>query len=233
MLYRIDHKHFLTHMIDYFTVEELTNMQFAILSAKIRNGGRYNHTAKINNLYPEPDLIMEYAEYEDYKLFEKGYFKFLSPDKMDKERLHRGESYFMYNQIYISFINPLLRHYDVVMICDESENYIIDALCKFIKKNFSIEVIDLNELFKTGRVGPLYIDRKKISDMAVDMNRRAATDEYNALASTSDGRFKLISQMTKKEKMKKLKSFGVQLNDDEKKNIDSILLEIWNDEAGE
>lgn len=230
LVYRIDLKHYLTHAIDYFTVEELVHMQYAIVSAHILNTGKAINMAKINNLYPEPEIVMNYEEYKDKDIMEKMYFGYLDPDEEDKAKLKRGESYFIYNIIYKTFINPLLQHKDIVIICEEGENDYIDVLCKYLKKRFDIEVIDLNELFKTGHVGPIYIDRKEIKDKSVDIARSCGKDQIHSLASSSDGRAKLISMMSKKEKIKKLKKFGIDPTDEDKKNLDALLLNTWNEE---
>ena len=46
MLYRIDYDHFLLHMIDHFTYDELMHMYYVILSSKIMNGNRSDHVTK-------------------------------------------------------------------------------------------------------------------------------------------------------------------------------------------
>lgn len=223
-------KHFLTHAIDYFSYEELIHMQYAIISAKIRNGGRNMNVAKINDLYPEPEIIITYEEYKDKDMMEKMYFDFLDPSEEDKIKIKKGGSYFIYNSIYKVFINNLMQHKDIVIICDENENDYIDVFCKYLKKRFEIDTIDLNELFKTGHVGPIYIDRKRIMDKSVEIRRSCGRDQIEALSSTSEGREKLISMMSKKEKIKKLKAFGIDPTDEDKKNINEILLKAWNED---
>jgi len=233
LIYRIDQRHFLTHFIDYFPLREITHMQYAIISAKIRNSGKLQNVVKLPDLYPEPEIIIAYEESKDKNILEKMYFNFLDPSAEDKERMKRGGSYFMYNIIYKSFINPLFQHNDIVIVCDEEENDIIDVFCKYLKKKFKVDVIDLNELFKTGHVGNIYIDRSEIECAVVDIRRQCAKDEMDSLSSTQDGRAQLISMMTKKEKLKKLRKYGIDPTDEDKKNIDSLLLTLWNDEMTE
>lgn len=217
MIYRIDLKHFLTQAIDYFTLENLTETQYAIISAKIRNGGRDQNTAKINELYPPPEIVMMYDEYPDTNAMHDAYIDFLKEDSGNNLKT-----------IYQVFINPLLNHQDVIIICDERENVFIDVLVEYLHKECGIDVIDLNELFSTGRTKEIYLDRDEIKDKAVQIRRESAKEYRNALASTSDGREKLVKLMSKKEKKWHLKKLGIRITEDEEKDIDKILLEAWN-----
>lgn len=230
MIYKIDLKNYLMHMVDYFPLDDLIHFQYLILSAKITNGGRLSNVSKISGLYPLPEDIATYIEYKDKDMFEKMYFDFLDPDEEDKIRMRNGGSYFIYNLIYKTFISPLNNHYDILILCDESENYIIDALCKYLKKKFKIEIADLNQLFEKGEIDSIYLDRKEINKNSEDIKKACAVDQYRSYESTVDGRIKLISMMTKKDKINKLKSLGIDPTEEDKKNLDKLLLEIWNEE---
>lgn len=222
MIYRIDLQHFLTHAIDHFSSDYLTHFQYAIISAAIRNGNRVSNVVKINELYPTTEIISAYAEYKDKSIMEKMYTELLVPPKNAK-----NGDYWAANTIYKTFINPLMKHFDIVILCDEKENDYIDVLCKILKKYFSIDVIDLNELFREGKVGPIYIDRNKIWDKAVDIRRQAGKEMISALESTKDGRLKLINMWNKKEKIHKLKSLGITVTESDMNNLDQLLIDEW------
>jgi hypothetical protein len=217
-------------MIDYFTIEEFNHFQFIIISAKIIHPGKIQNAAKINSLYPEPDIVINYQEYGDKEKMFKELMAYYKPDAEDLQRMKQGNSYWLGNEIYRAIVNPLLMHNDLVIICDRTENDYIECLCKFLKKEYKIDCIDLNELFITGHVGPYYIDRDEIRNKAVDLRRAAAKDEADAINSTRNGRISTIRNMTKKEKIKMLKHFGVSIRADELKDINQILLETWCDE---
>ena len=221
MIYRIDMKHFLTHAIDHFTLEELTHFEYAIISSPISNGGRTKNVAKVNELYPTADILIEYDEYKDAEMFERMYMDLLKPKGFKEERKY------MIRTVYHTFINPLLNHVDVMIICDESENLYIDVLCKYLKNEFDIEVIDLNQLFTKGRVGPIYIDRDKIWDNAVDIRRAAGRDEIEAMESTPGGRLRLLEMMNRKDKIRKLDSLGISVTNADKHNLDKLLIDAW------
>lgn len=222
MLYRINYQHFLTHMIDHFTREELTHMQYAIISAKIRVGGRVLNVSKINQLYPTAEIVTTYAEYNDKKILEKMYTDMLLPNKKNDE-----DNNWLSNIIYKVFINTILHHQDVVILCDKSEDDYIDILCKILKNKFALEVIDLNELFTKGQVGPLYIDRDKIWNKAVDIRRAAGKEQLKTLESSYDGRQKLLGLMSRKDKIEKLKELGIKVTASDKKDLDKLLMEEW------
>lgn len=219
MLYRIDMKHFLLHAIDHFSLYDLQNMQYCIISAKVTNGGKCKNVIKLQELYPTTDMVITYEETKDKKLLEKMYLDMLNPKDSKNEITPYAAV------IYQAFVNPLLQRFNVMIVCDELENDFIDILCKYLKKEYSIEVIDLNELFTKGRVGPIYIDRDEIKDKAVDIRKAALRDEVRALSSTREGKAKLITKMSKKKKLKELKKFGVDADD--RDNLDSMLLEEW------
>lgn len=228
MIYRIDFQHFMTHAIDYFTTEELYHFQYAIISAVMKNCGRATNVVKINELYPLPEIVLEYTEYKDKSMMENMYMDYLCPKKDNDMGMTKNQ---MDNIIYRVFVNTLINHADVVIICDRSENDYIDVLCKLLQKEYKIEVIDLNKLFSEGRIGPIYIDRKEIWDRAVDIRRAAGRDQIKALESTSGGREKLLGMMKKKDKIKKIEELGININSYDMKDLDSILMSAWvNDE---
>lgn len=217
MIYRIDFQHFMTHAIDYFTRDELAHIQYAIISAKVANGGRATNVSKLSaTIYPSTETVLAYAEFQDKKILEKMY-----TDELKEE--------FVGNVIYQAFVNPLINHYDVMIICDRVENDYIDILCSYLKKEFKIEVIDLNELFSKGKVGPIYIDRDAIWDKAVDIRRSAGRSQIEALSSTRDGRMKLVNMWNKKEKIHKLKELGIRITRGDMKELDKLLIDAWVD----
>lgn len=224
MIYRIDIQHYLNHAIDHFTREELTHFEYAIISAKIKNGGRVQNMTRINDLYPDADIVTSYIEYKDPKLFEEMYMDQLHPVKKN----NKGEKYdHISGIIYKIFVIPMKLHQDIVIICDASENLYVDVFCKLLKKEYGIEVIDLNKLFSEGSVGPIYIDREQIQRKAVDAARNAAKETLRRLSSTKEGRLKIISNMNKKEKIAKLKELGITVGSADKNEIDKMLVEEW------
>lgn len=224
MIYRIDIQHYLTHAIDYFTQEELTHFQYAIISAVIRNQGTSLNVAKVNELYPLPEIIIEYEEYKDKSIMEKMYTEFLSPKKDNDIGMTRNQ---MANIFYRTFINTLNSHVDIIILCDKSENQYIDVICNVLYKDYHIEVIDLNKLFSEGRIGPIYIDRKKIWDRCVDVRREAGKDMNRAIESSVEGRERLLKMMTKKDKIRKIEELGINITDYDKKDLDYILMTAW------
>ena len=228
MIYRIDMQHYLSHAIDHFTVDELIHFQYAIISAKIANGGRCTNIAKVNHFYPTPEIIIDYDDHHDKSIMEKQYMDYLSPKKENDDGLSRST---IANMFYTTFINPLISHNDIIIICDKTENDYIDVICKVLKKDYGISVIDLNELFTKGHVGPIYIDRKEIWDNAVDIRIEAERENKRSLESTAGGRLKMLGMMTKKEKIKKIKELGINVTNYNKDDLNSILMDAWvNDE---
>lgn len=224
MIYRIDYQHFLTHMIDHFTTEEITHFQYAIISAKILNNNKVANVGKISELYPDPETVLTYAEYRDKKVLEKMYMDLLLPEKREGDKKD-----WMSNIFYKVFINTFIHHQDVVIICDREENDYIDVLCKCLKTKFAIDVIDLNELFSKGRVGSIYIDRDEVWNKAVDIRRASMNQQFKALSSSRDGKLKLIELMGKKEKLQKLKELGIKVTKSDKEHLDKLLIEEWVD----
>lgn len=230
MIYRIDLEHFLTHMIDYFTLEDIYHFQYLVISAGIGNQGMltasngYNCVvAKIPDLYPLPEIITSYVgDHHDKKLLEKMYMDQLDTSKSGNDHMGRI--------ILKSLAEPLLNHFDIMIVCRRSENDYIDIFCKYLRKRFGIDVIDLNQLFREGRVGPIYIDRKEIRDNIVDIRREALKIQYESLSSTRDGRFKLLGIMSKKTKIKKLNELGISVKREDEDRLDRMLIDAWVDE---
>lgn len=208
MIYRIDIQHFLTHAIDHFTRDELTNFNYVIISAAIVAGPKTQNVRKCTHLYPPLEIIEMYATTNDEDSAKKMYSEYLTKS-LD---YHNSKSDgLIIASINDYFLNAINNHKDNVILCDRTENIYIDVLCKILKKEFDIDVIDLNQLFTKGYVDCIYIDRDKIWDKSVDIRREAAKRTYQSLVTTRDGREKIISQMNKKEKMEKLKELGFKI----------------------
>lgn len=232
MLYRIDYKHFLLHMIDYFTYDELMHMQYLMISTEIKNVGRASNVAKCNDLYPPYELIADYYTNHNQDIFEKRYMNYLenAEDEDHAARAYVQEVTWVDRVLWKFIMRPLEGHHDVVLFCGDSENFIIDALVKFIKKKTGLEVIDLNEFFTKGKLGPIYIDWDEVWDKGVDIKRAARRDRNESLMSTSDGRQELLKIWTPKEKMAELKRLEYKISKSEKKDLDQILVEAWEQE---
>ena len=224
MLFRIDHEHFLTHAIDHFTRSEILSMQFVIITAGIQSSNdKYipgmtlqanttGNTIKVNELYPDFDTQEIYHRFQTKDSIREMYFDFLKDLK-----------YVIHNAI----INPLLQFHNIVLICKMRENDYMDLLVEYLEKKFAIDCVDLNELFSTGRVGPYYIDRDEIHNKAVGVRREAMKSEKERLEKTPEGRLKLMTLMSKKEKLKFLKKLGIEVKDSEHDQIDDLLMEEY------
>ena len=99
-----------------------------------------------------------------------------------------------------------------------------------MKDEYHVETIDLNELFKTGKVGPIRIDYDDIHNRSVDIRRQAGKEMIRSLESTRGGREKLLGMMDSKEKIRKCKDLGIKVTKADIKNIDEILMEAWVEE---
>ena len=225
MLFRIDHERFITHAIDHFTREEILSMGFLIVSAGVQdprnqkwlsgltlNGESTGNVLKINELYPNDEV-------QDL------YIRFGSKDKirdMYMDQL-KGYDYLFYNAL----VSPILSYQNRTFICKMRENDYIDIILEYVKKTFSIDHIDLNELFSKGRVGPYYIDREDIHNSTVKIARRVFKDKRNEQNMTEGGRLLSLGEMSKKEKLKLLKKLGIKVNDNEHDLIDDLLMESW------
>ena len=226
LVYRITFDRFLVYAIDYFSLEDLSQIQYLVLSAKITNLGKLPNVVKINNLYPTVEIVTTYAESGDKAMMHKMYWDYLSGEdeyKSDEWNPIDG-------LIYRAFINPLLHHYDIMIVCDRAEDDYVDVLVEYLERRFEVPVINLNQLFDTGSVDTIYIDRDQIQDNAVDIRRKAATEEMRSLSTSRDGRIKLIGMMSHKEKKRKLRELGINSNGLSDKEISQLIYDAWVDE---
>lgn len=213
MIFRIDIERYLTHAIDHFSRDDLANFQYLIVGTLTNNGrAPVGSVVKVNDLVPPIEIQSAFASSGDIDMLHKEYSKVLDESK---------------STLYKAFINPLLYHHNIVIICKEAENPYVDVIVEYLKKNFKIECIDLNKLFITGRVGPIYIDRAEIHNKAVDIRREAVTMAHKALESTKGGRLKLLSNMNTKNKIKKLREIGFTVTKADLKDLDTLLIENW------
>lgn len=232
MLYRINYKNFLMYAIDYFTRDELASIYYIIISAKVQNNGMNDHITKINELYPTIEIVTEYDSVQDMDILEKAYREMLGDDNHIEAGIPTSETWAEHALYRI--IHPVIHSRPVVLICsDEShEDDYVTCLCKLLKRKYSLDVIDLNQLFTEGHVGPYHIDLNKIHNKTVPIARAITTQEFKDKSSTKDGRVEIIHNMSMKHKLKMLKQFDIRLSDDDKPNIDTILLDAWCEQDG-
>jgi len=131
---------------------------------------------------------------------------------------------------YESFLNNVLNHVSIVLLSRADENFWVDILIEYLKDEYHVETIDLNELFKTGQVGPIRIDYDEIHNRSVDVRRQAGKEMIRSLESTRGGREKLLGMMDSKEKIRKCKDLGIKVTKADINNLDEILMEAWVEE---
>jgi hypothetical protein len=225
-------------MIDYFTKDELLHFQYLVLSAKVisldggtseklgdweevTNRGKVMNVQKLSSVfYPTSDTIIEYAETGNKEVFEKMYMNELFPKDNNDCLL----------TMYRSIIDPVVKHNDVIIINDMHENDIIDVFCKAIKKKFSLDTIDLNELFSKGSIEEMIIDINKVKDKSVDIRIMSAKEKEKLLEQTADGRLELLNMMNSFDKKRKLKKLGIKFNKND--DLDVLLTEAWVNDIG-
>ena len=225
MVYRITFDRFLLYGIDYLSLQDITQIHYLVLSARVTNLGKLPNVVKISDLYPTVDIVTTYAESGDKMLMYKMYWDYLSgEDEYTHDEWNPTDTI-----VYKAFINPLIRHFDVMIVCDRSEDEYVDVLTDYLDKKFGVPVINLNRLFDEGRVGPIYLDRDRVRDNAVDVRRKAANEEAKALSTSRDGRLKLIGMMNAKEKRKRLRDLGISPEGMSNKEMDEVLFDVWVD----
>lgn len=224
MLYRIDYDKFLLHMIDHFTREELLHMQFIIISTIVKNGGHAENVIKCLGLAPTSDVTVLTYETDDMDVIRKAYLDELDSD----DPIVRSEM----NGQYLKYIlNPVELHHDVCIVCDKKEHKYIDVFCEFIKKEFGLDTIDLNELFTKGRVGSMRIDRDEIHDRCVDIRRASVKRYHDSMSTTREGRTKLVYEiMDKKDKIKLLDKYGITPTSTKTADLNEMLRDVYIDE---
>ena len=223
MLYRIDYQNFLLHAIDYLTLSDIISIQYAVISAKMKNTGSLPNVVSLMDLYPTAEMISTYVQTEDPEILYKMYKKFMDQNDVGS----KNASLFRQN-VYQCLVKPVLDHNDIFIVCDRSENDYVTALARYIKEIFKLECIDLNELFQKGKVGPIYIDRTEIHDRSVKVAKESVKANYQYMETSSEGRARLLTMMSDKEKRKKLNELGITPfpGDD----LDELLTDAWVDD---
>ena len=225
MLYRISRKNFLVYAIDFFTHEELIAMRYFIISAKIQNGGQCGTVMRKNDLYPTIETVEAYSTSKNISILEKMYEDYFALDGKQSAEAEYGSSC----ESLFHIIKPVLDKTPIVLVYDDEtdEADYVTALCNVIKKHYHLDAINLDQLFKEGSVGPYRIDYNEIHDSIVPLARNLAKQAYRDKASSREGRIAIIEKMTKKQKLRWLKKFDVDIKESDMPNINEILLEAW------
>ncbi len=214
MLFRIDYEHFLSHMIDHFTRNEILQMLYIVISANMPIGSRsVTNISKFSEFYPTTEDIQTLISTGDEKLFKKIYI-----DKLHEDTSTRID-------IYNTFVTPVDHHTNICILCRENENLYIDAIVEYLKTEYTVDCVDLNKLFTDGHSGELYINFDKVHDKMVGVRRIAAKMNYEMLERTPDGRREIMSRMSKKDKIKKLREMDISVNKND--DIDTLLKDEW------
>ena len=235
MLYRIDYDHFLLHMIDHFTYDELMHMYYVIISSKIMNGNRSDHVTKCGQVYPPYGLLNDWYTNQNLESFQRGYRQFLDDFTLSPidRYVDTGEDLSeMDTFLWRYFIAPLKAHQDIMFVCDKDENMILDILFEYVHDKTEIEVIDLNKLFTDGQIGPLYLDWDEIHDKGVRIGRAAVREGLESQKRTKDGRDHLLKVLSDEEKKRELKLLGYTVKKSDRKDLTKLLGDAWDAEFG-
>ena len=88
MLFRIDYDHFLLHMIDHFTYDELVGMYYVMITSKLNNVGREpNHVIKCSAVYPPYGILNEWLETNNDEVFKRAKHTRISYSYVQKKRI--------------------------------------------------------------------------------------------------------------------------------------------------
>ena len=217
-------------MIDYFTREELLHCQYALVAATIGHQGGSDQVKGFSVLYPNLDVIDNFTEHANVELAKKEYLDYLFPKKkdMNKDEIH-DDPYWAYDMLYRTFIAPLQLHHDIVLVHDDPVKIYMDALCDAMYEKFKVKFINLDTLFETGRIGPIYLDVKKVLKDIKPMIKKRTREEIKSMESSEEGRSYLLARMNLQEKIKKLKKLGIQISkkDITDDKLDKLLTDAW------
>ena len=213
MIYIISHEKFLMHMIDYFTKEELSYLEYRIISAGIIAGNNVMSVSSANALFPSFENQNNWIETQNREVLTNGFYA-----DLDLE----------FNNLYYSILKPFYDHCDVVLITTESEYVYLEILAKYIFEKFSIPVINLNELFHRGELDPVKWNPKRIRESIEKLQRKIKETNNDSMQSTASGRITLLQHMNRKERIKKLIQIGVDVDAHESDEmIQELLMEAW------
>lgn len=224
MVYRVNWKNFLIHMIDWFSFQDLMEMNWLIMSVPLGTNGTNSRIVKSIQLYPGSEIVDLYVETQDYETAKKMYFDQLTKPDDDDDEITASLSEIT---VYQYVLAPMENFCNVCIICMEDEDWIVDMFCDFIKERLFIDTIDLNRLFQKGNVHGFKLNRNKIRDKGVDLRRMSILVNRKNLEMTVEGRLGLMKKMTKKEKLKKLKKLGIKVHEKDEKKIDQLLMDAW------
>lgn len=219
MIYRITLRNFLLHAIDHMTYRDLTTCKYDIFSPKITCGRKDPACAKLLELYPTTEMMERYTSGGSVEHLEKEMFDMY--DKMNS----KWRSAMFYNE----FVKSIEDHINAILICIDDDVPVLDILCRYLKKKFSIEVIDLDRLFTKGKIDPIHYDYKEIRDLGVDIRRAAEEELARNLATTPDGRMSLLRKWSRKQKLKFCrKNLRMHVQDGiPDSELDEIIIDAW------
>lgn len=218
MIYHIDIQRFLLYAIDYFSFIDLNYIDYVVISSTVMCGSADLKCHKASDLYPMPAMVVRYAESKDASQLE--YEMFQMYDEMLKGNLPRV--------FYDTFIYPMRNHFNVFLICDEGENIYLEILSKYVKKKFGIEVINLNKLFTKGKLDPVHYDLDTVKRRSKEVKKASERVVNESMASTREGREKLLKQWNKKQKLEACKRLGIRVRKNlREEDITTILMDVW------
>lgn len=207
MIYRISWRNYLVHMIDWFPVDELLAMWYIVVGEGVMQHGRESNVKKPAALLPTVDIISYYAATGDAQCASGMYMSQLMKKPTKEERMTEIEQ-----DVYLCFTDPLTKHINVCMVYSQEEVWIQDTLCRYLKEQHGIDVIDLDQLFSDGKIDGFYFDYEAIRERWKDTLKQMQEIEFITKSRTSDGRRELLSEMTFKKKLKLLKRLKIKFS---------------------
>lgn len=221
MIYRIDFQTFLLHGIDYFTREELMDMKYMLVTLKLMNGGAVrDKVTKYIDVVPN-NIVGEFDPNTEKEKFRRAYLSML------KERNYIDETLSITASIYKNILHPLVNHEDRMLMCDQTENYMLDIFCEFLKDKFNVDVINLNKLLLEGDHDTVKYKYQHYKNLCHKIHKEVADQYSRDQCSTSKGRKKILKKWSSDQKARQLKMLGVNAKKYNKKDYDKILTDLW------
>nr|DAN39850.1 MAG TPA: hypothetical protein [Caudoviricetes sp.] len=213
MIYMVSHEKFLMHMIDYFTRDELSYLEYRVISAGMVSGNNVLSVVSANALFPSFENQNLWIETNNRDALKKGFY-----EDLDLE----------YNTLYHSVIEPFAEHMDVVLITTEQEFVYLEILAEYLLERYKLPIINLNQLFGQGEIDPMKWNPKRIMDGIRRIQRKIKEANQDSMSSTPSGRLTLMNHMDRKERIKKLIQIGVDVDAHESDEvIQELLMEAW------
>lgn len=215
MIYMMNTKSFIK-IFSHEDPKHIEKTQFVVVSKRIRKTVEDDNVIFCSKLFPSDMLLADYRTEFEEGYFEKEYRKYLDKNKLTLAIILKGVIEEKYTVVFLSTLK-------------EWKVGFMKILSKYIFDEFGYPVIDYKK-YKVGNKLPASVknfDDRSVLDRCNEVIKEEELSRKKRLMKTKEGRYELVTSMSKDEMKEQLKKMNLYSAGLDKHTMKELLIEFF------